>query len=308
VDQTAAPKFAGILSALVTPYHDDGRFNAGIVPQLIDFELDQGIDGFYVGGSTGEAFLQTREEREDILRVVAKAAKGRGTLIAHVGSIGTGDTVQLARAAADAGYDAVSAIPPFYYDFSAEELVGHYKALAGAVPLPLIVYNFGGRTGKLGHADLLRLLDDPRIIGVKHTSQDLFQLERFKRHRPDATIYNGYDEMCLGGLAMGADGAIGTTYNFMGSLFVALYKAFREGRMAEAHALQVKANIVIDLLIDLGVFPATKGFLKLMGMDCGGCRPPFRNLAPGDWSRIETMIHTHLKPDEATPAPMARAV
>ena len=290
------PPFAGILSALVTPYRDDGGFNAAIVPQLVDFELAQGIDGFYVGGSTGEAFLQSPEERAAVLKSVAEATAGRGTLIAHVGAIGTGDTVRLGRAAADAGYDAISAIPPFYYDFSAAELVGHYKALADAVPLPLIVYNFGGRTGKLGHTDILRLLDDPRIAGVKHTSQDLFQLERFKRHRPDAAIFNGYDEMCLGGLAMGADGAIGTTYNFMGSLFVALYKAFKEGRIAEAQALQVRANIVIDGLIELGVFPATKGFLKLMGVDCGGCRAPFRALVPADWPRIEEMIATHLQP------------
>ncbi|MBM6593632.1 N-acetylneuraminate lyase [Microvirga pudoricolor] len=308
MSQTAEPKFAGILSALVTPYREDGRFNPDVVPQLVDFELGQGIDGFYVGGSTGEAFIQTREERAEILKAVAQAVKGRGTLIAHVGAIGTDDTIGLGRAAAEAGYDAVSAIPPFYYDFSAEELVAHYKALASAVPLPLIVYNFGGRTGKLGHTDLLRLLDDPRIIGVKHTSQDLFQLERFKRHRPDATIYNGYDEMCLGGLAMGADGAIGTTYNFMGSLFVDLYKAFKEGRIADAHALQVRANIIIDLLIEIGVFPATKGFLKLMGVDCGGCRPPFRNLAPGDLSKIEAAIHTHLKPEKTEAAPLARAV
>jgi N-acetylneuraminate lyase len=297
VNPSTRPPFSGILSALVTPYRDDGRFNAAIVPQLVEFELAQGIDGFYVGGSTGEAFLQSSEEREAVLRAVAGAARGRGTLIAHVGAIGTEDTVRLGRAAADAGYDAISAIPPFYYDFSAQELVGHYKALADAVPLPLIVYNFGGRTGKLGHTDILRLLDDPRVAGVKHTSQDLFQLERFKRHRPDAAIFNGYDEMCLGGLAMGADGAIGTTYNFMGSLFVALYKAFREGRTADALALQVRANIVIDGLIDLGVFPATKGFLKVMSVDCGGCRPPFRTLSPGDWPRIEAMIATHLRPD-----------
>ncbi|CAH1665891.1 N-acetylneuraminate lyase [Hyphomicrobiales bacterium] len=208
--QSPAQKFGGILSALVTPYRADFNLNEDIIAGLIDHELGQGVAGFYVGGSTGEAFLQSPEERGRLIAAVARAARGRGTLIAHVGTIATEDTLSIARSAADAGFDAVSAIPPFYYDFSAAELIAHYKALAAATPLPVIVYNFGGRTGKLGPNEILQLLDDPRVIGIKHTSQDFFQLERFKTHRPDAVIYNGYDEMCLGGLAMGADGAIGT--------------------------------------------------------------------------------------------------
>lgn len=292
--QSPAHKFGGIISALVTPYRADFSLNADIIPGLVDYELGEGVAGFYVGGSTGEAFLQSPQERSELIVSVARAAKGRGTLIAHVGAIATEDTLTIARAAADAGFDAVSAIPPFYYDFSAAELIAHYKALADATPLPVIVYNFGGRTGKLGPNEILQLLDDPRFIGVKHTSQDFFQLERFKQHRPDAVIYNGYDEMCLGGLAMGADGAIGTTYNFMGKLFVGLYEAFHQGRMADALALQKRANRVIEVLIDVGVFPATKGFLKLKGFDCGECRAPFRQLEAADWAKLEACVAEHL--------------
>jgi N-acetylneuraminate lyase len=290
----SAPKLGGILSALVTPYREDGRLNEAMVPRLIEFQLQQGIDGFYVGGSTGEAFLQTAEERIHMLRLVADAVHGRKQLIAHVGAIGTGETVAIGKAAAEAGYQAISAIPPFYYDFSREELMAHYIALADDVPLPLVIYNFGGRTGKLGPDDLLRLLDDPRVIGIKHTSQDLYQLERFKRHRPDAAIFNGYDEMCLAGLAMGADGAIGTTYNFMGDLFVKIRSAYQAGRTDEALALQRRANQVIDALVEIGVFPATKGILTLLGLDCGPCRAPFRRLNAEDWRRLERCLEENL--------------
>jgi N-acetylneuraminate lyase len=290
----SAPKLGGILSALVTPYREDGRLSEAMVPRLIEFQIKQGIDGFYVGGSTGEAFLQTAEERIHMLRLAAEAVRGRKQLIAHVGAIGTDETVAIGRAAAEAGYQAVSAIPPFYYDFSRDELIAHYMALADAVPLPLVIYNFGGRTGRLGPGDLLRLLDDPRVIGIKHTSQDLYQLERFKRHRPDAAIFNGYDEMCLAGLAMGADGAIGTTYNFMGDLFVKIRDAHQAGRTDEALALQRRANQVIDVLVEIGVFPATKGILKLLGLDCGSCRAPFRRLGAEDWRRLERCLEEHL--------------
>lgn len=280
----------GILSALITPYDAAGAVDMARLAELVPFQLAQGIDGFYVGGSTGEAFLQTVEERIGVLQAVARATSGRCQLIAHVGAIATQDSLRMGRAAAEAGYDAISAIPPFYYDFSRAELMAHYERLIAEVPLPLIVYNFGGKVGRLTAEDLLRLLDRPQVAGIKHTSQDLYLLERFKRHRQDAIIFNGYDEVCLAGLAMGADGAIGTTYNVMGHLFVALQEAFEAGRMAEALALQTRANRVIDVLIDVGVFPGVKGMLKLMGQDCGVCRPPFRTLEAADGEKLRACV------------------
>ncbi|MCP8937769.1 N-acetylneuraminate lyase [Alsobacter sp. SYSU M60028] len=283
----ATPRLGGILSALVTPFRPDGAVNLDAIPALVELQLAQGVHGFYVGGSTGEAFLQTPQERIDVLREVARAARGRGRLIAHVGAIATQDSLRMGAAAAEAGYDAVSAIPPFYYDFSRDDLLAHYMRLVEEVSLPLIVYNFGGRVGRLTADDLLRLLDEPKVAGVKHTSQDLYLLERFKRHRPDAVIFNGYDEMCLAGLAMGADGAIGTTYNVMGDLFVALEAAFRVGDLPRARALQVRANTLIDVLIEVGVFPGTKALLKALGVDCGECRAPFRPLSPDQSQRLQ---------------------
>lgn len=277
---------AGIFSALLTPFAADGGLDLAVVPAMVDAQLAQGIAGFYVGGSTGEAFLQSTEERAAFLAAVAKATAGRARLIAHIGAVATRDSLALGRVAADAGYDAISAIPPFYYDFSRDELMAHYRTLGAELPLPLIVYNFGGRVGRLTGADLLRLLDDPHVIGIKHTSQDLYLLERFKRHRPEAVIYNGFDEMCLAGLAMGADGAIGTTYNFMGALFVDLAAAFAAGRLAEARALQVTANRVIDVLVDVGVLPGSKHIVKLQGLDIGTCREPFRALTDADRARL----------------------
>ncbi|WIY53899.1 N-acetylneuraminate lyase [Devosia sp. YIM 151766] len=281
---------AGIYSALITPFHADGAINDAMLGPLLNFEIAQGIDGFYVGGSTGEAFLQSVDERCAFLGQVAKANAGRSKLIAHVGAIATADCIKLGQVAKDAGYQAFSAIPPFYFDFSREELLAHYRALVDAVDLPFIVYNFAGRSGRLTADDILELLDHPRIVGVKHTSQDLFQLERFKRAKPDAIIYNGFDEVCLAGLSMGADGAIGTTFNFMGGLFVALRAAHARSDHARAQQLQVRANRIIDVLIEVGVFPGTKGILKLLGFDCGACRAPFKSLTAEDWKKLEGCV------------------
>jgi N-acetylneuraminate lyase len=286
----------GVFSALVTPFKADGLLNLDMLAPLAEFELAQGLHGFYVGGSTGEAFLQSAAERKAVLATFAKAVKGRAKLIAHVGAIATDEAIDLARAAADAGYDAVSAIPPFYYDFSAAEVLAHYRALANATPLPLIVYNFPAKSARpLTTPDLLALLEHPKIVGVKHTSQNLYQLERLKSAAPQAVIYNGFDEMFVGGLAMGADGAIGTTYNFMGRLFVRMFEALRAGDLAAAQALQSRANQVIDVLIEVGIFPGTKAMLKIMGVDCGPCRKPFAELTSAQVARVEAVVASQLK-------------
>ena len=283
----------GVFSALVTPFKADGSLNLDMLAPLAEFELAQGLHGFYDGGSTGEAFLQSAAERKAVLASFATAVKGRAKLIAHVGAIATDEAIDLARAAADAGYDAVSAIPPFYYDFSAAEVLAHYRALAAATPLPLIVYNFPAKSARpLTTPDLLALLEHPKIVGVKHTSQNLYQLERLKSAAPQAVIYNGFDEMFVGGLAMGADGAIGTTYNFMGRLFVRMFEAMRAGDLPAAQAMQSRANQLIDVLIEVGVFPGTKAMLKIMGVDCGPCRKPFSELTAAQLARVEGVVES----------------
>ncbi|WP_309082796.1 N-acetylneuraminate lyase [Chelativorans sp.] len=283
-------KLEGIFSALLTPFSEDESIDRRSIAPLIDFQVRLGVDGVYVGGSSGEAMLQSLEERAAYLSQVAEAAGGRLKLIAHVGTIATRDALSLAEAAAKTGYQAISAIPPFYYDFSRPEVMAHYRALADASGLPLIVYNFPARTSSFTLAELVELLSHSNIIGIKHTSSDMFQLERIRNAAPEAIVYNGYDEMCLAGLAMGAQGAIGTTYNFMGDVFVALRAAAAAGRLEEARKLQVMANRVVQVLIKVGVMPGSKALLEIMGVPCGHSRRPFRRIEPADTAALREAI------------------
>lgn len=294
MSKVASP-LVGVISALVTPFRSDGSVNLDALQALAELQIRQGVHGFYVSGTTGEAVLQSVDERKQVLATFAQAVAGRSKLIAHVGAVSTADTITLAHAAANSGYHAVSAIAPFYYEFSREELLAHYRKLAEATPLPLIVYNFPAKTPRpLSFSDLILLLDHPKIIGIKHTSQNLYQLERLKQARPGAFVYNGFDEMFVGGVAMGADGAIGTTYNFMGDLFVAAWAAMQRQDLATASKLQTRANHVIDMLIEVGVIPATKAILKHMGVDCGTCRAPFRALDSAEEKRAVACYEQHL--------------
>jgi len=283
-------KLTGILSALLTPFDAAERIDHDAVGPLVEFQVRLGVQGLYVGGSSGEAMLQGQAERAEYLRSVAACAAGRLPLVAHVGTTATRDALELAEAAAEAGYQAISAVTPFYYPFSRPEVMAHYRAIADASALPLIIYNIPAIAQAFSVAELGELLAHPRIIGVKHTSTDLFALDRLRRHNPDALIYNGYDEMCLAGLCMGAQGAIGTTYNFMGDVFVEIARLVAASRLPEAQRLQRMANVVIETLIEVGVMPGSKALLEMMGVKVGGSRRPFRPVDDAGHARLAAAI------------------
>ena len=268
----------GVMPALLTPFNDQQQLDTQSLRQLVRFNIAQGMDGLYVGGSTGEAFVQSIAERQEVLEIVAEEAKGKITLIAHVGTVSTHESQQLSQAASRFGYDAVSAVTPFYYPFSFEEHCDHYRAIIdSAEGLPMVVYNIPALSGvKLSLDQINTLVTLPGVGALKQTSGALFQMEQIRRAHPDLVLYNGYDEIFASGLLAGADGGIGSTYNIMGWRYQGIVKALKEGDIATAQALQTKCNEVIDLLIKVGVFRDLKTVLHYMGViEVSLCRKPF---------------------------------
>lgn len=266
----------GIFTALLTPFNDNYTINEKSLEQLVEFNLQKGVNGFYVGGSTGEGMLMSPDERKMVFRTVKKAAGDRVDLIAHCGSVSTDDAVSMAKEAENLGYTAISAVAPYYYSFSYDAIRKYYDDIVSSVKLPMIIYNFPGGNGFTFTADIAaEIFKDERFIGIKHTSTDLFALQQFKQKIKNITAFNGFDEMCLGGLSMGADGAIGSTYNFMADKFLRLYACFKSGKIEQAQAIQNEANAIIGELIKYGVMPCEKAILTHMGIDCGPCRRPF---------------------------------
>ena len=284
-------KFKGIFPALLTPFTNSGKINEKALEALVLMNMKKGVDGFYAGGSTGEAFLLSSDERKYILDIVSDTVKGKCTLISHVGSISTDEAIRLAKHASEAGADAISAIPPFYYNFSFPEIKSYYYDIVSSVNLPMIIYNFPAFSGvSLNEENISEFLCDKRFMGVKHTSNDFFSLERFKNKFPDAFMYNGFDEMFLAGLSMGADGGIGSTYNFMAEKFIEIYKLFNENKSAQAVKIQSEVNDIIKMIIKIGVLPAEKEILNQMGLDFGFCRSPFKKPDDNDKKIISKII------------------
>ena len=269
----------GIIPALVTPFDSNEKIDYGVLSELVNRLIDQGVDGFYSCGSTAECFLLTDDERKKVMETVIKTADGRVPVIAHVGNVGTEKTVELAKHAEAAGASAVSSVPPFYYKFSFNEIAGYYESISKAVDLPLIVYSIPAFSGVEITADNLKtIIDASGAKGLKYTSYNLFELEKIHRRFPDLKLFNGHDEVMLNALPIGIDGAIGSTFNVMAPKYIALKKAYEAGELAKATAMQGEINDIIELMIKAGVNPAIKYWLTKAGLNCGNCRKPFAEL------------------------------
>lgn len=269
-------KFGGIYTALLTPFDANNKINEKELEKLVKFNLKNGVSGFYVTGSTAEVFMLSKDERKQVMEIVKDASDGKATLLAHIGSLNVNEAAELGRYAKDLGYDAVSSVAPYYFKFSANEIKDYYCYLADESALPMLVYHIPAFSGvNMGASDLAVYLRDDRFLGIKYTSNDFFTLEQCKTNFPDKIVYNGYDEMCLCGLMMGADGAIGSTYNFMADKFVKIRNLFNAGNISGAQAVQKEANRIITVLCQVGVMAGEKEVLNQLGFDFGHCRKPF---------------------------------
>lgn len=291
-------KFKGLFSALLTPFNEDGSINFDSLEKLVEFNLQNGIDGFYVGGSTGEGLLLSPEERMQVFECVKKANKGRATLIAHVGTICTLDAIKMAKKAEELEYDAISAVAPYYYGFTLDAVLGYYNDIVNSTSLPMIIYNFPNSGGfSLTKEIANKLFENEKFIGIKHTSGDMFTLNQFKTLDREIVVYNGFDETLLAGLSMGADGAIGSTYNFMGKKFKKIMNCFNSGKIETAKALQNEANEIICEMIKYGVFQSEKAILTEMGIDMGQCRPPFLPISDECRASMKKIAHKIMSED-----------
>jgi len=273
-------KYAGIFPALLTPFKQNGEIDEKALEKLIEMNLRRGVKGFYVNGSSGEAFLMTVEERMLVLQLCADIVGGRATMVAQIGDVSEDKAIRMAAFAKGCGYDAVSAVTPFYYNFTFNNIKDYYRNIANASGLPVMVYYIPSRSGVTFTVEqALELMDPDYVVGIKFSSTDLFTLERIKAAYPQKPVMFGVDEMLTAGLAAGADGAIGSTYNFMPEKAVAILNAVTTGNLGEARRLQAEMNTVISCLFKAGVLEGSKELLSLMGLDVGCCRRPFGNVS-----------------------------
>ena len=275
----------GAYAALFTPYDAKGRVDPEMVVHVMDYGYANGLNGFYLTGTTGEWWLLSVEERKQVYAAAAKANRGRGKLIAHVGANCTDDSVALAKYAADVGIDWVSSITPQLYRNSFDAALYHYRTIAAATDLPFMVYSMG--PALVPERDI-RLFDIPNVKGMKYTGRDYYAAQCLKRKldvNKETIWFAGCDEQLLCGLALGNvfSGGIGTTYNIIPKHFARICALAAKDKFREAAKLQDEANRVVELMIESDNWSYRKAMMKFIGIDCGWFRKPFEPLSAAQY-------------------------
>ncbi len=271
-------EITGILPAIVTPFGADGNVNTEVLRALVAYQIEQGCNGFFVCGSAGEGVLMNLEERGRVVDAVVGEAAGQVPIIVHVGAVSTGEAVELAKHARRSGASAVSSIPPLYYKLPWEAIIGHMRAIAHAAELPTFYYHIPYITNVVPTAEQFAELAGAieNLDGVKFSSPDLYLMWELMEHSGHRqTVLFGVDQQLIAGLAMGAHGGIGSTYNYMVGWFVQIYKAFEQGDLNTAKTFQDKVNRAIQILFKYGANRATEKMMTaLLGFEIGPPRLP----------------------------------
>ncbi|NLF26950.1 MAG: dihydrodipicolinate synthase family protein [Clostridiales bacterium] len=270
----------GVIPAMLTPFAPDESVDPERVRALTRHLCKKPIGGLYLTGSTGEGFMMTPDERKLVVEAVLSEARGRVPVIVHVGAISTRMSEELARHAAGAGADAVSAVPPIYWKFSDDNVARYYADIAQAAGIPMVIYNIA-LAGLVSFDMIKRLGAIDGVEGIKYTAFTHYDIARMKDALGEGfTVYSGADEMAVSGLAFGADGLIGSTFNCLAELFVDLYAAAAADNEKRAAELQRVANRIIFAFLDCDLIPALKLALRWEGVDAGVCRRPFSRFTP----------------------------
>lgn len=289
----------GLISALLVPYNEDGTVNEAGLRQVIRHNIENmKIDGLYVGGSSGENFMLETETKKHIFDIVKDEVKNEVILIAQVGGTNLYEAIELGQYATELGYDAISAVTPFYYKFSFEEVKQYYFDLVEKVDNRMVVYSIPALTGvEIGVSQFKELFENEKIIGVKFTAADFFLLERLRKACPDHLIYSGFDEMLLPAVINNVDGAIGSTYNVNGLRSRKIMELAQAGKIQEALAVQNETNDLIEAILDNGLYPTIKQLLKLQGCDNGSflSRKPMASATQAQIDRSQEIYDAYLK-------------
>lgn len=280
-------------AAIATPMRDDESVDLETLATLIDRYIAKGVEGVYCNGSSGEGLLLSIEERKATVETAVQASGGRVPVIAHIACMSTKDSIGLGQHASHVGADAVSMIPPLFYGYAEEEVLGFYLDVMDEIELPMFIYNIPqfSKT-QISDRTFNALLRDERVAGVKFTDHDMFALQELRVAHPEKVLINGFDETYVPARAAGATGAIGTTVGLQTELFLAARRRFDSGDVAGAQAVQQRINAIIRGLVDNDVFPAAK---YLSGRDIGSlgdCRRPLRQLSPETKAALDKLGQT----------------
>ncbi len=284
--------FFGAATALCTPFEQNGELDLGSYRKLLRFQLDSGIDALLVCGTTGEAPTLSDDEATTLLCETVKTAQKSVPVIMGVGSNCTAHAVEKARSAEKNGADALLAVTPYYNKCTPEGLVRHYREIAAATSLPIIVYTVPSRTGMTVPPSVWgELFAIPNIIGIKDATGDIAYGAQFlSRFGGESCLWSGNDNATLPLLSLGSDGVISVLSNIKPKDTSSLCHTFAEGKIRESQALSASLLPLADTLFcEVNPIPV-KAALSMMGICKPYCRMPLTTASERIFKRLERLL------------------
>lgn len=286
-------KIKGLIAATFSSFHEDGTLNLDIIPTMVSRLIKDGLVGVFICGTNGEGPSLTTEERMAVAEAYVGAAKGKLKIMIHVGHASIEEARKLARHAASIGADAISSVAAFYFKpQSVTNLVDSIGAIAQAAPnIPFYYYHIPALTGVgIDMVDFLTLaeVNIPNLAGIKYTASTIHEYQACLNYKGGKfDVLYGYDELLLPALAVGAKGAVGSTYNFAAPLYLRVMELFEECKLHDAQRVQLGLVEMIREMVKFSPIPAQKAIMEMMGISLGPTRLP---LVP-----LETMDKEVLK-------------
>ncbi|WP_329241275.1 4-hydroxy-tetrahydrodipicolinate synthase [Streptomyces canus] len=275
---TTAPPFGRALCAMITPFDEAGALDLDGAQALADHLVREGCDGLVLSGTTGESPTTTDAEKAALVMAVQEAVGGRASVVTGVGTFDTRHTVELTLAAEKAGADGVLVVSPYYSRPPQDALEAHFREIADASGLPVMLYDIPGRTGtRIEPETMIRLAEHPRIVAVKDCSYDLLGTQKVL-NRAELAYYAGCDEHILALYAVGAAGYVSTVANVVPAQLRAILDMFEAGDTPVSARLQQRATPLIEAMMSAGL-PGTvtaKALLNALGLPAGPVRAPLR--------------------------------
>jgi 4-hydroxy-tetrahydrodipicolinate synthase len=285
-------KFGQVLTAMVTPFDQNGEVDFNATRILVDYLIDNGTDGIVVAGTTGESPTLSSDEKIALFKVVVDAVKGRVPVIAGTGSNNTRASIGLTKQAEETGVDGIMLVAPYYNKPSQEGMYQHFKAIAESTPLPIMLYNIPGRSGvTMSVETIVRLAQIENIVAVKEASGNLDAMAEIISHAPsDFTLYSGDDGLALPVLAIGGAGVVSVASHVIGNEMQEMINHFKNGQVQEAASAHRRLLPLMKALFTAPNPAPVKAALNINGVSVGGLRLPLLPLTEEEKSALQAVL------------------
>ncbi len=286
--------FSGCGTALVTPFRPDQSLDEGTLRKLVRRQIQAGINFLVPCGTTGENPTMTRAEHLRVVAITLEEAKGKVPVLAGAGGYNTAEVIEIAKELAHMGADGILSVTPYYNKPTQEGLIQHYRAIAKAVPLPIIVYNIQGRTGvNVETATLKRLAEIDNIVGVKEASGNISQMAVVLHHLPERfAVFSGDDAITIPLIALGGRGVISVVSNEIPGEFAKLTQLALAGDFAGARALQRKWFALMEVNFCETNPGPVKAAMAMMGLLEPVWRLPMVPPSEANRAKIEAVLQS----------------